>query len=134
MASAQNDSAALVDPLSKIIIAYTSGPIIHEHFWREYSTDAIVDEIIAAAGTSRLPTLDFSKWWAEWIKRQEDFDEAKKAELVDAVMYDAELFGKPISSLQIGENGTPRNQLARGPVKAMLYDMGILKDKRGDTK
>ncbi len=119
-ASADNDHAAIVDPLTKSAVKNFTHQI-QDSFQEDYTSYTAVSSIQDAVGHSILPRPDIYSWWADWIDRQELTDD-NKAELI-AQLQNAALLDRP---MQQGDALTP-GAFDSGFLKAMALDMGILK-------
>ena len=119
-ASADNDHAAMIDPMTKSAVKNFTNQI-QDSFKEDYTTLQTVSSIQEAIGHSVLPRPDIYSWWANWIDRQEVTDERKQELIVQ--LQNAALLGRP---MQEGDALTP-GAFNRGFLKAMALDMGILK-------
>jgi|GEM_PF-3174607 len=114
-AGADNDDAALVDPLSKCIMFYVLGSKIHRTFWDEHTAEDHARILIDSIGTHKLPKPEVYDFWQDWIARQE-IDESEKEELLDE-LADSSLYNRPIEM---------DGKLTSEFVTLMLLDMGII--------
>lgn len=112
--AADNDEAAIIDPLVKLLVYYLSKDTIKTPFWKDHTLSDHEKTLIASIGTSKLPKLEVYAFWNEWIERQNIEEDAKQ--ILRDELSNAKLFNIPLEI---------RGKFNPIFIAPMLYDMGI---------
>ena len=113
-AGAENDAAALSDPLIQFFISYFLKGPVESIFWEKHQLEDCTKTLREAFGTAQVPKPEFYDFWNQWIDRQQ-IEKAAKDTLIDE-LSNAQLYGQPLE-----RNGRLNSRF----IKLMLFDMGI---------
>ncbi len=116
---ADNDTLTIVCPFQRMIIAKLTGGEVTRKFWEFHDPVEVMQESI---GTKAWPRHLFYGWWKEWVERQ-DLSQEQKQDLIDEMSLFCSLYGVKMECAD--RKIDPRF------IRAMLYDMSILKEFQG---